>query len=200
MAEGLDSNGRINLRRTSVLVLDSNPQSLDVMRQILAGFGVRTIYACETLKDAKAQFNAHQVELIVVDPLSSGNEGYDFIRWTRREEDSANRCTPVIAAMGHQTLTNVRQARDAGANLVVAKPLSPEVLLKRITWVAKEARPFIVAPNYVGPDRRFKNEGPPAGMDGRRHDDLSLAVPEMAAPNMDQNEIDELFKPRRVSL
>ncbi len=51
-------------------------------------------------------------------------------------------------------------ARDAGANVVVAKPLSPEILLQRIHWVARESRSFIVAPNYAGPDRRFKNVRP----------------------------------------
>jgi DNA-binding response OmpR family regulator len=102
--------------------------------------------------------------------------------------------------MGHQTLGNVRQARDAGANLVVAKPLSPDVLLRRITWVARESRQFIVAPGYVGPDRRFRNDGPPVGTNGRRSDDLSLEVPDAVMPNMSQNEVDVLFKPRRVSL
>lgn len=200
MTDELDHSGRINLRRASVLVLDGNPQALDLMRQILAGFGVRSIHVAETAKDARALFNTHVLDLVIVDPLFNDGSGYEFMRWARREEDAANRCVGVIAAMGHQTLTNVRMARDAGANLVVAKPLSPDVLLRRITWVAREKRSFIVAPGYVGPDRRFKNEGPPPGINGRRCDDLSAEVPVAVMPNMSQNEVDELFKPRRISL
>jgi DNA-binding response OmpR family regulator len=200
MAAELDPSGRISLRRTSVLLLDANPQSLDVMRQILAGFGVRSIHACETAKDARMMFHAHTIELAIVDPLFTDSSGFDFIRWTRREENSANRCMAIIAAMGHQTMANVRAARDAGANLVVAKPLSPEVLLQRITWVARENRQFIVAPGYAGPDRRFRNDGPPHGQNGRRIDDLSAEVPDAAMPNMSQFEVDEMFKPRKVAL
>ena len=140
------------------------------------------------------------LELAIIDPLFVDDSGFDFLRFMRREENSQNRCVAVIAALGHQTLGNVRRARDCGANVVVAKPLSPEILLQRIHWVARESRSFIVAPNYAGPDRRFKNEGPPVGTNGRRADDLSLDVPVAAGPDMNQSQIDELFKPRKVAL
>jgi DNA-binding response OmpR family regulator len=200
MGAALDLSARINLKRTSVLVLDQNPQSLDVMRQILNGFGVRAVHACDNAKDARRVFRDSALELAIIDPLFMDDSGFEFIRWTRREEDSANRCIGVIAAIGHQTLGNVRMARDAGANVVVAKPLSPEVLLQRIHWVARESRAFIVASGYAGPDRRFRNDGPPVGTNGRRSDDLSFEVPMAAMPNMSQSEVDEMFKPRKISL
>ncbi|SUS03265.1 Two-component system response regulator [uncultured Defluviicoccus sp.] len=200
MGAALDLSARINLKRTSVLVLDQNPQALAVMRQVLNGFGVRAVHSCETAKDARRVFRDNALELAIVDPLFVDDSGFEFIRWARREEDNQNRCIAIIAAIGHQTLTNVRAARDAGANVVVAKPLSPEVLLQRIHWVARENRQFIIAQGYAGPDRRFRNDGPPPGTDGRRNDDLSFDVPIAAAPNMDQSEIDEMFKPRKISL
>ena len=200
MAPVVDLSTRINLRRSSVLVVDGNPQAIDLMRQILGGFGVRAVHAAGSTREARDLFHAHQFELIIIDPMFIGEEGFEFIRWTRREEGSPNRCTPILATMGHQTLSNVRAARDAGANLVLAKPLSPEVMVQRIIWVARETRPFVVAAGYVGPDRRFKNEGPPAGTEGRRAGDLSVEVPKDAAPNMSQDEVDELFKPRKVAM
>jgi DNA-binding response OmpR family regulator len=200
MSATIDLSARINLKRTSVLVLDPNPQALGVMRQILNGFGVRAMHGCETAAEAREVFYDKTLELAIIDPLFADDTGFEFMRWMRREEASANRCIGVIAAIGHQTLTNVRLARDAGANIVVAKPLSPEKLLQRIAWVARENRPFIVAPGYVGPDRRFKNDGPPAGTNGRRSDDLSFDVPTAAAANMSQDEVDGMFKPRKIAL
>jgi DNA-binding response OmpR family regulator len=200
MSGELDLSSRINLRRATALVLDGNPQSLDLMRQVLAGFGVRMIHACATPDDARRVFTDHSLELMIVDPLFVDDSGFEFIRWTRRQDSSQNRCIAIIAALGHQTLHNVQLARDAGANSVVSKPLSPEVMLQRIAWVAREKRQFIVAQGYVGPDRRFKNEGPPPGMNGRRADDLSLAVPDSTAANMSQSEVDNLFKPRKIAL
>lgn len=183
-----------------MLVVDSNGQSLDLLRQILSGFGVRTISTCQTIRDAERVFTDKTLELVIIDPMFVDDSGYEFIRFMRREEQSPNRCVPVIAALGHQTLGNVRLARDAGASVVIAKPLSPDVLLRRIHWVARDSRQFIVAPGYCGPDRRFKNEGPPLGTNGRRADDLSAVVPDASTPNMQQAEIDEMFKPRRVAL
>jgi DNA-binding response OmpR family regulator len=196
----IDLSARINLKRTSILVLDANQQALNVMRQMLNGFGVRAVHTCDNAKDARRIFLDQPLELMILDPLFVDDSGFEFIRWARREEGSANRCVAIIATMGHHTLANVRASRDAGANLVVAKPLSPEALLQRIAWAAREERSFIVAPGYAGPDRRFKNEGPPVGTSGRRSDDLSFDVPDAAAPNMSQNEVDELFKPRKIAL
>ena len=200
MAGELDLSNRINLKRANALVVDSNPTSLDLMRQILSGFGVRMIHCAETTLDARRIFSNEGLELLIVDPLFVDDSGFEFIRWARKQETSSNRCIAIIATLGHQTLGNVSGARDAGANIVVSKPLSPEILLKRIAWVARENRPFVVAPNYAGPDRRFKNEGPPPGMSGRRKDDLSDDVPFASAPNMSQSEVDNLFKPRKVAL
>lgn len=200
MAAPLDLSARINLNRSSVLVVDGNQQSLDLLRQILSGFGVRAVHPCQNVRDAQRIFYDQSLELMIIDPLFMDDSGFEFMRFVRREENSQNRCVPIIAALGHQTLGNVRAARDAGANVVVAKPLSPEVLLQRIHWVARESRQFIVAPNYVGPDRRFKNVGPPMGAAGRRADDLSFDVPVAAGPDMSQSDIDGMFKPMKVSL
>ncbi|MES1200249.1 MAG: response regulator [Pseudomonadota bacterium] len=194
----LDLSARVNLRRASVLVLDRNLQAADVARQILIGFGVRDVHVADNVTDARKLFLAHTLELIIADPTLE--EGFEFLRWARRETGCGNHCVAIVATMGHQTAPNVRAARDAGANFVVAKPLAPEVLLQRIEWVARENRQFIVSLNYVGPDRRFKNDGPPIGTNGRRVDDLSLEAPTASEPNMNQFEIDELMKPRKVML
>lgn len=200
MAAQLDLAARINLRAAGVLVLDANSNALDIMRQVLTGFGVRSVHACETIDTARQVFQQRTLELIILDPILAGDDGFDLIRWMRREEMSPNRCTPIIAALGHNTLANVKAARDAGANFVVAKPMSPETLLQRIEWIARENRHFVVAPGYVGPDRRYKNVGPPAGTDGRRSDDLTADVPDAAEPNMSQDELDALFKPMKVMI
>lgn len=197
----LDPSTRINLRSATVLVVDVNPEALDVARQMLTGFGVRAVHSFDNAEMARAEFQQRTFELIVIDPLLNGAEdGFDLIASMRREEMSPNRCTPIIAALSHNTLRNVTAARDAGANFVVAKPLSPQMLLQRIDWIARENRQFIVAPGYVGPDRRFKQMGPPSGTDGRRADDLTADVPVAAEPNMSQLEVDELFKPMKVTL
>ena len=83
---------------------------------------------------------------------------------------------------------------------MVAKPITPKVLLDRIFWVAKEDRLFVATDTYVGPDRRFKRLGPPAGMSGRRKDDLPAELGAASTPNLSQDQIDGLLKPMKVNL
>ena len=90
--------------------------------------------------------------------------------------------------------------RDAGSNYVVAKPITPKVLLERIFWVAREERAFIECDSYIGPDRRFKHEGPPPGTDGRRKDDLPAEVGDAQTPNMSDDEIANLMRPAKVQI
>jgi hypothetical protein len=79
---------------------------------------------------------------------------------------------------GHTPVDLIQKARDCGANFVVAKPITPRLLLERILWVAQEARPYIELDGYVGPDRRFHNLGPPGGPGtGRRRSDKLEATP-----------------------
>jgi hypothetical protein len=43
-------------------------------------------------------------------------------------------------------------------------------LLQRILWVSRDKRPFVEVGEYLGPDRRFKMDGPPQGMARREGD------------------------------
>ena len=74
----------------------------------------------------------------------------------------------------------VLRARDCGGHIIVKKPFAPIVMLERIIWVAKEGRPFLFSGEYVGPDRRFRDNGPPDGV-GRRREDLEGQTPAAAS-------------------
>ncbi|MGC5376454.1 hypothetical protein ACPXAO_23390, partial [Salmonella enterica] len=58
--------------------------------------------------------------------------------------------------------------------------------------------PFVECDSFIGPDRRFKNMGPPPGTNGRRKTDVQEDLGEATAPNMSQSEIDALLKPTKV--
>ena len=123
----------------------------------------------------------------------------DLLHWIRRQGQASVKFTPVIILTGYAQLGNVTAARDAGANIVVRKPVSPVVLLDHIVWAARMPRPFVETSNYIGPDRRFKYAGPPEGV-GRRDTDLPPEVGIAVEPNMSQDEIDSLVKSNKVAL
>ena len=165
---GLNHNSRINLEKAEVLLLDENLEGMGVLLQIISAFGVRNHYRCRSEQEAKKEALSRELDLILVGANGQDSSSYDFIRWLRRSGLEPNAFTPTVLISGHTQLHNVQRARDCGANYIVAKPVSPDVLLERIVWVAREKREFIFCDSYVGPDRRVHDVGPPRGMAERR--------------------------------
>ncbi len=191
---------RINLQKVNVLLLDDNLQALDIMGQVLSGFGVGSMTKCETADEALRMIERQTFDFIMTDANMPGMDGYEFIQAVRRSPSHANAHVPILLITGHTRESQIARARDCGANFVVAKPITPKVLLDRIFWVAKEDRLFVATDSYVGPDRRFKRQGPPPGMTGRRKDDLSAELGAASTPNLSQDQIDGLLKPMKVNL
>ena len=200
MALDSASTAKFNLKNASILLVEKGASGMEVLVQIMIGFGVRHFIKCETATAAKEEIAKAEFDLMIIGAALGGEDGFELVTWLRRSATGNKKFAPVIIVTPHTKLSKVGMARDAGAHFVVAKPLNPTVLLERILWVAREQRPFVEAGLYVGPDRRFKFDGPPVGTAGRRADDLSAAVGVAKEPNMSQGQIDALMQPRKVSL
>lgn len=191
---------RINLEQSSVLLIDDNQQALDMLSSVFHGFGVKEQIKCSSAIEGKKIIQDRTVDLVVIDCTEPEMDSYAFARWLRRETPAPLKYIPIILLTGHASQNKVKEGRDCGVSFVVTKPLTPAVLLKRIQWLASDEREFVECANYVGPDRRVRNFGPPMGEKGRRKDDLSAHVGVATEANMDQSIIDGMFKPQRVTL
>ena len=191
---------KINLERIQFLLIDDNVQSLDIMSSVVSSFGVRQILKATSAEEARKMLGKNSVDFILTDAQMPGEDGYSFAKWVRNEPTEANRYVPIILVTGHTPRAHVMRARDCGAQFVVAKPLTPKILLERIFWVAHDERKFIQCDSYIGPDRRFQRLGPPVGTEGRRSEDLAGEIGDAAEPNMSQEDINALMKPAKVAL
>lgn len=191
---------RLNLSKTTVLVLQSNQTELDILGQVFIGFGVKSIRKCLTVAEAEEAVRGGGFDLMIIDCDMPDDAGYDFISRVRRMEDNPNRLAPTMLVSGHTVPSAIAKARDCGANFVVAKPITPKIMFDRVVWMAREERQFVVTPTYAGPDRRHKTFGPPVGMKGRRHDDVSANLGRPAGPDMSQDDIDAMFNPKRAAV
>jgi CheY-like chemotaxis protein len=192
------SKFRINLDKATVLLVDENFSGLDLLTSIVAGLNVGERIRASSAEKAIEAVKAQPIDLILVEAAMSQMDGYDFVHWLRRSGLKPNAYAPVILITGHTPLDKVEKARDCGANYVVTKPLTPLALIERIIFVSRDPRPFVECDSYIGPDRRFKNTGPPAGTFGRRKTDLQDEIGDATLPNMSQAEIDALLKPTKV--
>lgn len=189
---------RLALDKVTALVADPDEYSVGIITQILRGFGLQHQYQVESKEEALSVLGRHQIDLCIVEAKLADGDASDMIRAIRRL-DTAKRFVPVIMLTGFTTISQVKKARDCGANIIVKKPISANVLFTHIAWAASDPRSFVEAKQYVGPDRRFKFEGIPDGQ-GRRSTDLSEDAGMATEPNLSQEEIEAMWKPTKVAL
>ena len=175
MAE--NPNSIVNLSRANVLAVDESHFGLNLMHQIMLGFGVRHYYEAHSLSEATDLLQSMPIDLVLLDCEIGGGDGYDLTRWLRRSGLEHNAYTPVIMTVGHTKASKIKKARDCGANFTIARPFSPATLLDRIIWVAHDGRSYLECEDYVGPDRRIREGDPPGGTERRARGFLSAAPP-----------------------
>ena len=161
---------RLNLKGVTALLLDSDQFSRGLISSMLRGFGMDQPVIGQTGADAMSYLNGNAIDLCIMEAMLPDMSGAELIKWLRRPEMEKIRFVPVVVLTSYAQLRHVAAARDGGANIILRKPVSPQGLFDRITWVARVARPFIDAPNYSGPDRRFQSVDPPDGVFKRGDD------------------------------
>ena len=173
VGDSLRESAVFNFNGAVTMVIDDSPFALELTAQAILGFGIKVRHACGSAAEAIAVLRDHPVDLILVDCEMPGMSGYEFVRWLRRSGLEPNAFAPVIMTAAHVRRSKVSEARDCGANFLITKPFSAGVLLERIVWVARDARPFLEVGDYFGPDRRFRSE-PWEGLE-RRSEEIRKA-------------------------
>lgn len=160
----------LNLRNLNFLVADANPFSSKIVHSILRNFTAESVFEAHDAKDAEAIMQSSKVDALLVDHRLPGIGGIEYTRMIRQNPAHPCRSIPILIMAGEAKLSLVRAARDAGAHLVVSKPVSPSVLFDRLVWIAYRSRRVIAVNGYFGPDRRFRFENPPQGKARRKSD------------------------------
>lgn len=143
-----------DLSRVSMLVVDHNKYMQILIKEILRAFNVRDIKTADDGADALKVLQTYPTDIIMTDWLQSPIDGLEFVQMIRRSPDSINPMVPIIMLSGHSEYHRVAQARDAGINEFLAKPVSPAALYHRISAIVRKPRVFIRCSTFVGPDRR----------------------------------------------
>lgn len=183
------SQTSINLSGMFALVADSDHFTRNITSQILRGFDAKPCATADTGEKAMEAILGDGFDLLIVEAKLPDMFCGDLIRWLRQLKDGKIRFTPVLVLTSYTQRHSVAAARDAGANLVAKKPVSPRVLYDRISWVARVNRPFVETADFMGPDRRFKDIDPPDRIFKRETDvavdvaasDNQASVPEAAS-------------------
>ncbi len=189
--------GALDLSRLSALIVDNDDYAVGILNQILRGMGLGNTATVASGGAAMESLDKSRFDLVLTEAVLPDMLGADFVKWLRRHDDEGVRQLPVVMLTGHTEHKTVESVRDSGVNTVVKKPVAPAALFDHIAWSAKTDRMFVISDTYMGPDRRFKNLGPPSGV-GRRGGHLPLQIGAAAEPNMSQMEIDSFMKAMKI--
>ena len=184
--------GQKNLRGVSFLIADSNLYFASLLFSMLKGFGADKIVQTRDWSSAIDALGTTKIDVLLCDYGLPPDGGINFVRGLRTDVAAPYRKIPILFMTTDARISTIKNARDAGANMVITKPLSPKSLYSRLVWVTFDPRGYVETPTYYGPDRRFKIEGFPNGQ-GRRKGDLPVEVAESDGSDLSQNEIDSLF-------
>jgi signal transduction histidine kinase/ActR/RegA family two-component response regulator len=116
------------LRGTKILVVDDDPESLQVLAAALSGSGASVVTASSV---ARGWEIARQgaLDVIVSDISMPQEDGYSFIRKLRKDAGAAARNLPVIALTAHARPEDRTATLAAGFTAHLAKPVDPMTLI-----------------------------------------------------------------------
>jgi len=143
-----------DLSAVRVLIADDNPHMADLLRPIMGAAGFRNLRVVHSASEANALLQREPIDLLLTDLLMPPVDGVELTRWIRWRDDSPNPYLPVVVVTAHSARATVLKARDAGASVIVAKPIAIARLFKALNDVILRPRPFVRTPDYRGPDRR----------------------------------------------
>ena len=154
----------MRLDRLKVLVVDDNKHTRLMLAQILRALGIHQIYEAGDGAEGLQALRTHAADIVLTDLAMEPLGGIEFVRLLRTAPESPNPLSPLIMIPGHSTLKAIRDARDAGVNEFMAKPITARGVIERLVQVVDHPRHFVRTDDYYGPDRRRrvdpKHEGP----------------------------------------
>jgi len=140
-----------------ILLVDDNHYMRVLLAEILRAIGVTRIYEAHDGAEGLQMMRDHEIDVVMTDLSMQPLDGIDFVRLLRNSPDSPNQMAPVIMITGHSTFARVNEARDAGVNELLAKPLTARGVIERLHNAIERPRPFVRSADYFGPDRRRRD-------------------------------------------
>jgi len=143
----------LKLDHAQALIAHPNHQLTRYIRQYLQDMGFGKIIATNHSREAVKSLSNNFTKLVLVDYDLLEFGGPDFVKFIRLC-DAPLQEAAVCVTMTKPSLEKVLASRDAGANEVIALPLTQATLSKKIINALENPAPFIRHPAYTGPCRR----------------------------------------------
>ena len=126
-----------------VLVVDDDDRIRDLLRRFLSRAGFRVTVASDAAA-ARRMAETLTFDLVVVDVMMPGEDGFSFTRWLRKRGS-----TPVLILTARGLPDDRIEGLSLGADDYLAKPFEPQELLLRIEAILRRAGPAPSGPRKI---------------------------------------------------
>jgi putative two-component system response regulator len=124
----------IHRRIPRVLVVDDNPDMVELMRELLVSRGYDVV-AVPGADQAEIEVHRHAPDLILSDVVMPGRSGYELCR--QLKEDPTTRLIPFLLITGLSDREDKVKGIEAGADDFLNKPIFPAELFARVKSLLK---------------------------------------------------------------
>jgi signal transduction histidine kinase/ActR/RegA family two-component response regulator len=129
-----------SLRGASVLVVDDEPDSLELVLHVLAATGA-TLLAATSAAEALELVRRERPVLLISDIGMPGTDGFELMRQVRAS-DQRQPALGAIALTAFSRAEDRVRAFDAGFDAFLAKPVQPAELLRTVRQMLERRRPY----------------------------------------------------------
>ncbi|MBV0881593.1 response regulator [Noviherbaspirillum sp. L7-7A] len=129
----------VDLSGMTVLVIDDEPDALEVVRHLLGECGARTLTASNA-KDGLSIIQRKLPDVIVSDIGMPNMDGFELLRCIRALLDKRASTVPAIALTAFARGDDQARALQAGFTAYLTKPIEPSELVQKILDVAKRGQ------------------------------------------------------------
>lgn len=123
-----------------LLVVDDDRRIRALLSRFLLSEGYR-VSTAETAAEARAKLGGLHFDLLILDVMMPGENGFDFARALR-----VSSAVPILMLTARDEKESRIKGLEIGADDYLAKPFEPRELSLRVANILKRARPPLAAP------------------------------------------------------
>jgi len=153
-----------DLSKVSCLIAEDNPHMRSILRSVLSGFGIRSVFEASDGAEALELVVDRKPDIVLCDWVMSPFGGNEFLRILRSDRDLVASTTPVLVVTAHAKRATILEAIEIGIHGFVAKPIAPAILYRHIGEILDRQELLgrskgVFGPGQQNPQRKLQNTG-----------------------------------------